>query len=48
MSHSRIEAGDRRERDRRGMSQLVQMMRSGRSFSGREPHCAFLNEGPPA
>ena len=44
MSQSRNSANDGQSSDRmRGTSQLTSMMRHGRSFSGRERNCCFLN-----
>lgn len=47
MSHSPLQAASGSPRDDyfRSWQGLVQLMRQGRSFSGRERHCCFLNTG---
>lgn len=45
MSQAKIEESDASRQRTGAPGQLLQMMRSGRSFSGRERNCCFLNEG---
>ncbi len=45
MSHSRNDTSDRRADATRPYFELSQMMKQGRSWSGRERNCCFLNTG---
>ena len=45
MSHSRNDTSDRRADATRPFFELSQMMQQGRSWSGRERNCCFLNTG---